>query len=366
MALIVRGNPITLDLLSFDGNNVAVDVPDLKASIKNPAGVTVVTLDATVFVSTGHRQYVFAVPADAPLGAWVVQWDGTIDGGAVTTSEGFTVVASGSFVTTGRGSTTCSPWATSEDAPAAILALEDVDLDAVDVAFAIASDILYDLSGRIYPGLCSDVIRPQAQWAPIEYGSWLRNLPAQYATAFGWCACHRGRETGCASVPEIKLPGHPVQRATIVVKIDGDVFDAWELHDGRYLVRTDGNGWPCCQDMRLPDTELRTFSISYGYGRGPDLGGVQACALLGSSFYLDFNPQFRSACGSIPKRATNVVRQGISIQLKTVKDMIAAGSTGLDFVDLWLNSKKVGKSMRPSTVMSPATRRGRSARRIGR
>lgn len=261
---------------------------------------------------------------------------------------------------------TCTPWATFEDAPATITELYDVDPDDIDEAFSIASGILYDLTGRVFPGICTDTIRPQAQFATIERGQWLANVSTSMVPPpWGWCGCHRGRETGCASVPEIKLPGHPVQRAGIVVKIDGAMFAAWELHDGRYLVRTDGDGWPCCQNMLVADDQEDTFSVVYPYGRMPDLGGKRAAIMLGSSLFVEFHPQFASAC-KVSKRATTVSRQGITVQLKTAKDMIEAGATGLDFVDLWISSKKIGKATRPGTVMVPAHARGRSARRIGR
>lgn len=367
--LIGQGGTITLDAKYQDVNGIATDPVDPRVSILDPMGATVVDLAVPTRVGVGLYQYAYAVAADAPMGAWQARWYGLINSVQVgPVDDGFTVTASGVIVPgSASGATTCSPWATFEDAPASITELYAVDPDDVDEAFSIATGILYELSGRVYPGICSDVIRPQAQWSQIERGVWMQTLPASILTAapWGWCGCHRGRDTGCASVPEIKLPGHPVQRAGIVVKIDGSVFTSWELHDGRYLVRTDGLGWPCCQNLRVDDTQERTFSIAYPYGRLPDKGGKRAAIMLGSQLFVQFNPEFAAAC-KIPKRATQVVRQGITIQLKSVKDMIDAGLTGIDFVDLWISSKKVGKATRPATVMVPAHARARSARRIGR
>lgn len=365
MPSIVRGNPITLTALTFDGSGTAVDVPNLVASIVDARGVTVVSNDASVFVVTGRRSYTFTPPADALLGAWSIVWDGTISGAPVEQNEGFTVIAAGQIVTGDAGAITCVPWATFEDAPDSITSLYDVDPDAVDLAFQIASDVLFELSGRRYPGICTDSIRPQSQWRRSDRREWWGpNVDATGEVArWGFCSCNRGRETGCAWVPEVKLPGHPVQRASIVVKIDGAIFTAWDLHDGRYLVRTDGLGWPCCQNMLVGDDQIDTFSINYTFGLMPDLGGKQSAIQFGSALFVEMNPEFRARCGVTP-RTTRLTRAGTTQELDTVADMLTNGLTGCKFADMWLSSKRFGQTHRPATVIRPG--RHRSARRIGR
>lgn len=360
---IVVGNSITLDAFTSDGTGNSVDDPDLRVSIIDPNGATVVNLATPTRVGTGHYQYVYAVASTARPGAWAARWFGTIEGASVMDEDGFTVERASSTSPGVEGGTTCTPWATNADAPPS-LQQYGIDPDDVDDAYQAASDVLYELTGRKYPGVCSDKIRPQAQWkrwdgAPRWFPA---NATFGLGPAYGWCSCHRGRETGCASVSEIKLPGHPVDESSVVVMLDGAPFSSFRLHDDRFLVRTDDQGWPCCQDMRLEDTEDRTFSIAYQFGKGPDIGGVRSAALLGTWFYAAWHPEAASSAGcKPPARATRITRAGTTIELVSPADMVKLGLTGIPSVDMWVSSKRIGAARRRATVMVPG--KGRSARR---
>lgn len=356
---IGRGGTITLDARFSDGAGAAIDPVNPKVSILNALGAVVVSLATPTHVSLGHYQYTYAVAADAMLGAWAAKWFALINGAPEEGEDGFTVVAAGTISTSQGGGVTCSPWATSEDAPASLSGY-GIDPNDVDDAFQAATDILYELSGRRYPGICTDYVRPQAVWRQVEGLSkwWPAAVTFGFASSWGWCSCHRGRETGCNRVPEIKLPGHPVQRDSIVVKLNGEVFTEWRLDDGRYLVRTDGSGWPCCQQLLEPDTQDRTFSILYRWGRVPDIGGKHASILLGTRLFADWFPEAKC---SPPERATRVTRQGVSIDLADPAKMIELGITGIRAVDAWLASKVQGRKNRPATVLVPG--RHRSVRR---
>ncbi len=361
MPTVVRGNAITLDCLSTDSAGDPVDPTGLSVSIIDAFGATVVSLDTNVtIVATGHAQYEYTVPADAFPGAWVARWFGTIDGGEETDDDGFTVLGS---ITAGDG-TTCTPWATHEDAPSSLQAY-DIDPVEVDLAFQIAGDILFQLTGRRWPGRCSDVIRPQAQWsASSGPPRWWPAIGSR-SSIWGWCSCNRSRETGCSRIPEIKLPGHPVDAASIVVTIDGEEFGPdtiWRLDDGRYLVRVDGEGWPCCQDLRADISEERTWQVAYSWGNGPDAGGIRAAALLGTQLFGDFFPDSAEAC-KLPKRAVRVTRAGTTVDLTSPKDMVEQGITGIPAVDLWVASKRLGQARRRATVLIPG--KHRTARRTG-
>lgn len=361
---IVRGNAITLDGFYIDSAGAPADPPDPQVSIVDAEGVTVVSLDTPTNVAVGHFQYVYPVAADALLGAWAARWYGTVDGFALTDEDGFTVVREDATTPAGTGEgTTCAPWATHEDAPLALQAY-DIDPDAVDDAFQVASDVLFELTGRRWPGVCTDVIRPQASWRFTEGPPrwWPATARAGLGSAYGWCSCHRGRETGCNRVPEIKLPGHPVDPTGIVVKIDGLEFFDFRLDDGRFLVRTDGDGWPCCQNLLEPDTEENTWSVAYSYGTGPDLGGKRAAVLLGTALFGESNPEAAARC-KIDKRATRVTRAGTTVELGDPVAMVEAGLTGIGSVDLWVASKRLGQARRRATVLVPG--KYRSVRRVG-
>lgn len=354
---IVRGNPITLEVRFFDGNDVLADATAPKVSIVNRSGVTVVNLDDPIHVSTGVYQYVYNVPPTADPGAWEVRWQGTVDEFFGTAVEGFTVIAASSLV----AGTTCSPWVTHEDAPDSLQEY-GIDPDDVDEAFQAACDVLFELTGRTYPGECTDIIRPQAQWwrSADPLPRWWPAGSFQGTSWWGWCSCHRGRETGCNRLSEIRLPGHPVVEGSVSVLIDGEAFEDFVLHDNRFLVRTDGGGWPCCQDMRLPDSELHTFSVAYSYGSVPDVGGLRAAVLLGTSLFADYHPDEAARC-TLPKRATRVTRQGVSVEILTPEQMVKEGLTGIRAVDMWVASKRYGRIHRRTAVLVPG--RNRSARR---
>lgn len=362
---IVRGHTITLDLLVFDSFGDAYDPSDVKASIVDANGVTVVNLDApTAHPAAGHFQYGYAVATDAVLGAWSVKWFGTVDGLPLETDEGFTVQTGPAGAGTSADGTTCSPWATVDDAPAS---LQTYDIDPLDVndAYQQASDILYELTGRRYPGRCTDFIRPQAQYRAVEGPPrwWPVSQQWGLGSRWGWCSCNRSRETGCALVPEIRLPGHPVDRTSIVVKVDGIELDygtEFRLDDGQYLVRVDGQGWPCCQDLRADDTEDQTFSVRYQFGVGPDIGGKMSAILLGNAIFAEQHPEHAAAC-KVPSRTTSVTRTGTRIDLASPDSLLKAGMTGFPSVDRWITSKLVGRARRRAAVLIPG--RHRSARR---
>lgn len=357
--LIVRGNTKTLEAFYRDGNGALVDPVDPALDIVDAIGVTVASLveaDLT-HVSTGRYTYGYPVAADAPLGAWEAQWSGTIDGQPVTDDDGFTVIASAPATGTSTGGQTCSPWATSADAcaPCDVYGVDSAELDD---AMQIATDVLFNLTGRRWKGMCTDTIRPQAQWREAPVPRW---WPASGASSHGFCSCHRGRETGCCSVPEIKLPGFPVQVENVVVRIDGEVLDAdaYAIHDGRYLVRIDGEGWPCCQDLTAdPATDENTFEVTYLYGVDPPIGGMRAAATLGCQYLLASNPDAVSsgAC-RLPKRITTITRAGTTIAVVDPMTLVKDGMTGLIEVDQWVQSILLGDQRRRSRVLVPGATR---------
>lgn len=359
-SLVEQGSTPIFDGEFQQSDGTPIDAPDAKVSIVDATGTTVVNLATPTHVSTGHYQYAYIVAADAPTGAWEIRWFGTVDGDALTVSEGFTVVRVGALAVPASGSSVCQAWATSEDATGPCA---DLDPDVLDEAMLVASDVLWNLTGRKWGGVCTETIRPQAQWRKYDGPArWWPAVASGSAAPWGWCSCHRGRETGCAGVPEIRLPGAPVVADSIVVKIDGAEFFDFRLDDHRFLVRTDGQGWPCCQNLLELDTEEHTWSVTYDFGARPPIGGRRSAASLGCELAL-LRSDDPSRC-RIPKNATSITRQGVGLKLKDVDSLFKDGVTGLPEVDLWVSSERQGVKRQRMTVMIPG--RWRSSRRVGR
>lgn len=245
----------------------------------------------------------------------------------------------------------CEPWATVADvgSPCDDYAF---DLTLLEDSLLIASTALFELTGRRWPGTCETTIRPCGYRRPDS------------------CGCLSSRTCGCRRLSELRLPG--VVAAVSEVKVNGDVLTAgtdYRLDDHRWLVRlpdpdTDEHrGWPCCQRIDLADTEDDTWSVTYSYGMDPPAGGVRAAAQLGCQLALAFQPETVNAC-RLPKNTVNVARQGITVALRDPSALFAEGSTGLNDVDLWVHSVRLGAKRRRASMWVPGMDR-QGVRRVG-
>lgn len=242
----------------------------------------------------------------------------------------------------------CEVWCTDADVPCVEYTDDPADVEAW---IRFSSEVLYLLSGSVYPGPCPETVRPCARrragrtpqwWGGERRGSW------------GECSCNRSDRCGCSGLSEIDL-GPDVQEVT-EVKVDGAVIDPgeWELIEGRYLVgwlKADGTNrvWPCCQRLDRPDTEDETFQVKIVRGLMPPIGGVRAAA----SLTCELLKASRGGDCRLPKRVTTVTRQGVTVAVLDPLTLFADGLTGLPEVDLWLASVRQGASRREAAVIVP-------------
>lgn len=263
--------------------------------------------------------------------------------------------------------TVCSPWTTAADAQGCA-DCTDVAEPALTDMIAVASDVLFGLSGYRFPGECEATVRPcggrPGNDGPIRIGD--LGGSAGVGVTVG-CGCAGGRVCGCRRPSEITLGGWPVVEVTEVL-VDGVTLMAdadYRVDDHRFLVRlpdADGNhiGWPCCQDVTLEPTEVDTFEVTFTYGQAPPPSGVLAANVLACQLAL--------ACTGgngcrLPQRVTSVVRQGISMLLDPM-DFLVDGRTGLYEVDLFLSAHGATRGKRmPSAVVNPDIHR--AVRRAG-
>lgn len=241
----------------------------------------------------------------------------------------------------GTGST-CTPWATEADLCSPCADYGNVAVLAGDFLQA-ASDVLFELSGRQFNGGCEVTIRPERRCVHLERSV---SLPAgRRSAAAGGCGCPSWR---------VDLPDYPVS-AIGEVKVDGVVLDParYRLDGNRQLIRladADGTnpGWPAGQRIDLATTEIDTWSITYTWGREPPPMGVKAAAVLACELALSCDPETASQC-RLPKNATSVSREGVSIVLSPSDFLDKDGKTGLYEVDLFL------RAVNPSRIRQRAS-----------
>jgi hypothetical protein len=267
-----------------------------------------------------------------------------------------------------RSGGVCSPWAELGDMPCQTY---EADPNVMAMLCQFSSDVLYDLTGRQWPGLCLSTVRPQSGEAALGAVSWPGNgyrQPWLVERGVWGCSCNRSERSGCSFVPEIKLADRVVSVSQ--VKIDGVVVptNEYRIDDHRYLVglrRPDGSErtWPCCQDDGLPDTQPHTFSVSFTRGGYPPVGGTVAAASLACEFAKGMGLLGDDAAKKcrLPRRVTSIVRQNVSVAVLDPLTLFQDGRTGLPEVDLWLASVVAGRARRRATMI-PMGKRRRSRR----
>lgn len=275
---------------------------------------------------------------------------------------------------------TCTPWAGPSDLcePCSDFSISQPLLNN---CLQAASDILFSLSGRQFAGVCQDTVRPEGRFVtpdhgrPIRAGVWgygYQPAAGGYIGGdWGMPLCNRSERSACTALPEITLGVYPLTEI-VQIKIDGAVIDpgTYDIADNKYLVRTAPNvsaesqskGWPCCNDMALPDTEIGTWSVTFNYGMPPPVSGVMACAELACQLVLASTPSTVGSC-KLLTRVTQITRQGLTAVVADPLAFLKDGKTGLTLCDMFLTQVNPHGLRRRSTVSSPDI--GRRVRRVG-
>lgn len=246
----------------------------------------------------------------------------------------------------------CSSWISGDDVERCGPSLVSNAADLGDAAYD-ASYLLYELTGRKWPGVCERTVRPCRKnncgcWGPRHgaIGPW-------YWQAFdgGWwwydeCS---GDRCGCGTLSQVPLDG-PVLEVTevkiggsVLDEFDGDGIREWRLDDDAFLTRMDYPGppvvkrfWPGCQNLALDPDQPGTFEITYTWGGEPPPLGKMAAAELARELWKACDPGSVDAC-KIPENATRIVRAGLTIDTATkFAAAFEGGKTGLVLVDSFL------------------------------
>lgn len=334
--------------------------------------------------NVGTGVYVATRVAPMILGSYVVEFsnDGSFDAETVS-AENLTVVA-GSVIpvlppipvdpSVGPYAGPCLAWTDGDRVAACCSAAVGTDTSVFDDSIAIASEILFNLSGRQYPGQCEQTVRPcytsACGFQVLSRGYVVWPSDWLYGGGWGWNGINWSFPSftgcGCQPLSRVLLPGYPVVEIS-QVEIDGVVLaaDEYRLDDFRYLTRmadADGHArqWPSCQALDRPDGDVGTWSVTYSYGQSPPNAGQNAATALACEVYKACDPDAECL---LPDGVTRLVRQGLTIEkiptLTWAFQKARNGSrgewrTGIAQVDMFLNAFAGNGLMRRPTVWSPA------------
>lgn len=344
--------------------------------VEDNDGVTTLgptTANITEIGTTGI--YVWNAPAAPAVGTYTLVWslDGSFAPDTIS-SEPLVVVATAAETLPpipppdGQAAVEgpCTAWLTGDDvAECCAAASAEVGTATVllDDAADVASQLLYELSGRRWSGLCSrEGVRP----CHSNCGCGVQILSRGHiVNANDFWAC-TGRSCGCRELSRVKLAGYV--REVTQVKIDGVVLDdsIYRVDEHKWLTRVDGSRWPACAHADLPDTEEGTFSISYTYGKTPPLAGIEAAKQLACQVFMRCSNSGDGADCQIPDGVVRITRQGITMERAFFGRDPKTGKwyTGLSAVDLFLNTYNPRGLARRGLFVSPKAT-DRYARPVG-
>jgi hypothetical protein len=348
----------------FTVNGVLTDGTTVTFTLTDPNGDMAVFVDGADPEVTHPSVGVYVLTLDPSQVAVVGDWfyEAVSTGTVEATSRGTFPVYDPSGERSGARTSTgpCQAWVDSQDVAGQAgnpVDANDVPVDLIQYAIE-ASEILYMLSGKQFPGTCEKTVRPPC--ATDRFGCSTQVLSRGHLINWDGSTWN-GSPCGCQALSRVLLSGYPVWEIT-QVKIDGVVVDPSEyrLDDYRWLIRKGdpvtgaANRWPACQRLDLDDTENGTFAVTYKFGAEPPLIGKAAAAELAAQLYKAANGQ---EC-SLPSGTTRVVRQGIVIELLAfsawgLQDGI--WRTGLKAVDAFLNTYNPTNARRRPVFWSPAS-----------
>jgi hypothetical protein len=313
--------------------------------------------------------YTGELTAPADLGQFTIVWsrDGSFDPITVSIEDLIVLTpqdASASLppIETSDGSPLygpCASWTDVDDIAACCTLPETSNnfelINVLAAAGASATQLLYELSGRQFSGLCQRKVRPCRTGCTCDYQILSRGHVINWGGDSWYC---EGTPCGCRALSRVKLSGYPVRRI-IEVKIDGVVVDPgdYRLDERRYLTAMNGTIWPGCQRLDLDDTETGTFSVSYTYGQTPPQLALSAASALACEIYK----QCAGEDCALPTGTTRVTRQGITIERTFFQRDLATGvwRTGMPVVDGFLNAINPHGLMRRPTFWAPGQRYAR-------
>lgn len=228
--------------------------------------------------------------------------------------------------------------------------------DVRSLATALASESLRTLTAYRYGG-CPITVRPSKLEdccipAYENYRPWMVPGLNSRGLWINSCGCRRS----CSHGPmcSVRLPA-PVGRIDSI-KVDGmeQTLSNFRIDNGNLVVYTAGGDCPfyASQDLRLNDTEVGTWSITYLNAFEPDRLAAQAAARLAFEFAVACadDQSGRRKC-KLPSNVVSIVRTGVTMELDAAA--WPGNLTGIREIDAWLSSVNPKGRRSQSRVYSP-------------
>lgn len=216
-------------------------------------------------------------------------------------------------------------------------------------------------TGRRF-GLCERTVRPCGRTCKSCGGAgyfWSEGTWIPFILNGEWRNCACGSDIGCCSCEpscQVWLPPPVYAISPTGISQDGAVVpvDAWRVDNGQWLVRTDGNCWPMCQNYDV-DSGIGFFSVTYQQGLPVPAVLARAAGELACEWA-------RSCTGGVcrlPQRITSIARQGVTVSFADVNQLLDNGLTGLLTVDQVIrtfNPYRLTSAMRIASPDLPVVR----------
>jgi len=369
------GGPLILEVFEFSGGPL-VDLSSTPTiTITSLSDGTVVVGPTTTGVThpaVGTYLYNWTAPVSA--GLYQVLWMGTLGASGNYQGAEIITVYQPSNVTVGP----CDGWTID---PGCCSDWETYSSALKAAATSYATTVLWAATGRRF-GLCTRTIRPCGRdcsgeggggwgWGGGYYwseGTWMPYIGVDGAWRNCWCGC--AGTPGCCMCRvdcQVYLPG---PAATVLsVTVNGEVIDptTYRIDNGIWLVRTretpdqvDPPCWPQFQDYNV-DNGDQTFIITYQQGLIVPQPLLRAAGELAC--------EYAKACLGLPcrlpSRATSIARQGVSISLVDIDQLLERGLTGVTTVDQLIRSYNPGGLTSAMRIASPDTERIRETTWFG-
>jgi hypothetical protein len=126
------------------------------------------------------------------------------------------------------------------------------------------------------------------------------------------------------------LPPPAYAIAATGISVDGQIIpvDAWRIDNGQWLVRTDGDCWPSCQDYNV-DSGVGFFEVTYQQG----IPVPTILSKAAGELACEWAKSCVGAACRLPTRVASIARQGVTFSMVDVQILLKNGFTGIHTVD---------------------------------